>query len=82
MLTSTGEPIVGDTILLMFNADHANTISFTVSTPENGDPWELLFDTARPDSAVGPPVDDPCYALESCSMAVFCSKVPRPEKTL
>ena len=44
-----GEPIVGDTMLLMFNADHANTIPFTFPKPENGDPWELVFDTARPE---------------------------------
>ena len=46
-----GEPIVGDTMLLMFNADHANTIPFAFPKPENGDPWELVFDTARPASA-------------------------------
>ena len=44
-----GEPIFGDTMLLMFNADHANTIPFTFPKPENGDPWELVFDTARPE---------------------------------
>ena len=44
-----GEPIVGDTLLLMFNADHANTIPFVFPKPENGNPWELVFDTARPE---------------------------------
>ena len=78
-----GEPIVGDTILLMFNADHGSTISFAFPKPENGDPWELLFDTARPESAVTPSSSPgTSYQLEPCSMAVFCSKVPRAEVAL
>ena len=78
-----GEPIVGDTMLLMFNADHANTISFTLPKPDNGDPWALIFDTARPelteDSAASL---GPTYDLEPCSVVVLRSTVPRPEETL
>jgi glycogen operon protein len=78
-----GEPICGDTMLLLFNADHANTISFTLPPPENGDPWELVLDTA---SAAEPAEDAPplenAYPLTPCSLAVFRSKVPREEPTV
>ena len=77
-----GEPIVGDTILLMFSADHANTISFAFPKPENGDPWELVFDTARPSAGDSSTPPGRCYDLEPCSMAVFCSKVHRKEEAL
>jgi glycogen operon protein len=78
-----GEPIVGDTVLLMFNADHASTIPFAFPKPENGDPWELVFDTARPEPAGSSSAPlEATYDLEPCSMAVFCSKVPRKEETV
>jgi glycogen operon protein len=78
-----GEPIFGDTVLLLFNADHANTIPFTLPESENGDPWELVFDTAQPELTAES--CDPLgnkYDMGPCSVAVFCSKVPRPEEAL
>ena len=70
-------------MLLLFNADHANTIPFTFPKPENGDPWELVFDTARPECAGDVPAPSgTSYDLPPCSMAVFRSKVPRLEKAL
>ncbi len=77
-----GEPIIGDTLLLMFNADHAKTVAFTFPKPESGDPWELVFDTARPESAGRLSASRRCYDLQPCSMTVFCSKVHRTEKAL
>jgi glycogen operon protein len=73
-----GEPIFGDTMLLLFNADHGMTISFTLP-PTGGEPWELLLDTARPEPDCPEP-DQPSYALEPCSVAVFRSKLPRPDE--
>ena len=67
----------------MFNADHANAIPFTFPKPDNGDPWVLVFDTARPESAgTSSATAGTTYGLEPCSMAVFCSKVPRAENEL
>jgi glycogen operon protein len=79
-----GEPIIGDTMLLMFNADHASTIPFAFPKPENGDPWELVFDTAHPELPAAELESPPqqTHALEPCSVAVFRSKVPRPDETL
>lgn len=78
-----GESIVGDTVLLMFSAEHENTISFTFPKPENGDPWEFIFDTAHPEltSEAFVSLKD-SYNLEPCSVAVFLSKVPRNEEVL
>ena len=42
-----GEQIDGDTILLLFNADHHNAIDFHLPPTERGLPWELLIDTFR-----------------------------------
>jgi glycogen operon protein len=78
-----GEPIRGDSMLLLFNADHANTIAFTFPKPDNGDPWKLIFDTARPEL---PGESDPplgaTYDLLPCSVAAFCSELPRKEETV
>lgn len=75
-VSEQGEPIVSDTILLLFNADHANRIAFTLPAAEPSSPWELLFDTARYPLA-NPPQIGSAYELEACSMAVFCSRIAR-----
>jgi isoamylase len=78
-----GEPIVGDTMLLLFNADHANTISFAFPKTGNDHPWEFILDTARPElTGESPDSSGHAYDLEPCSVAVFRAKVPRPEETL
>jgi glycogen operon protein len=74
-----GEAIWGDHILLLFNADHGQTIAFKLPPPGNGDPWELVFDTARADTE-GEPSPADAYPLQPCSMAVFRAKVPKPEE--
>jgi len=76
-----GEAIIGDSMLLLFNADHSHCIPFTLPVPKDTGPWELVFDTARyplPD----PPPPGAVYDLEPCSMAVFRSAVPRPAATV
>ena len=69
-----GAAIRSDSVLMLFNADHANKIPFTLPKPKEGEPWELLFDTARPDSDP-PPVGEQ-YELEPVSVAMFRSKLP------
>jgi glycogen operon protein len=66
-----GEPIVGDTILVLLNAHH-EAIPFTLPVYKSGQRWERLLDTAQEGDA-------PCeqyaeqyqYPLEGRSMAVF-----------
>ncbi|HEY4312517.1 MAG TPA: glycogen debranching protein GlgX [Pirellulales bacterium] len=67
-----GETIRGDTMLLLFNADHNHAIPFTLPTPGATSPWQLVFDTANPD-AVWEPTLDGKYQLDTCAMAVFSS---------
>ena len=43
-----GEPIVGDTLLLLFNS-HWEELPFTLPTAREEHVWETLLDTARPD---------------------------------
>jgi glycogen operon protein len=43
-----GEPIVGDTILILLNAYH-QPLDFTLPATLEGMSWELLFDTGRED---------------------------------
>ena len=42
-----GEPIVGDTLLVLLNAHH-EAIPFTLPAHAAGQDWELLLDTADP----------------------------------
>jgi glycogen operon protein len=46
--TERGEPIVGDTLLLLLNG-HWEPIDFKLPEPSQRHRWELLVDTAEPD---------------------------------
>jgi glycogen operon protein len=76
-----GESIRGDTMLLLFNADHANTIPFVLPPAGDGEPWELVFDTAEGTSDSGVKVSD-TYPLQPCSAVVLASRVERAEELL
>ncbi|MEX2115228.1 MAG: glycogen debranching enzyme GlgX, partial [Pirellulales bacterium] len=76
-----GESIRGDTMLLLFNADHVNTIPFALPDPGEGAPWELVFDTVDATSDSGVKVGDH-YPLQPCSVVVLASPVPRNEEVL
>ena len=48
-VTEYGEPVTGNTLLVLFNADHATTVPFHLPTLGKGDrAWELAFDTFDP----------------------------------
>jgi glycogen operon protein len=71
-----GEPIIGDHILLLFNADHSLTIPFVLPTIESGEPWRRLFDTAVSDSTAEEiPMESSTYDLQPVSVVVFCAPV-------
>jgi isoamylase len=90
-----GEAIIGDHILILFNADHKMEIPFKLPALPNGAEWERLFDTyeepkpaEEPRTATdrgieGPKIPelDP-YKLRPVSMAVFTAPaVERKEET-
>ena len=69
-----GEPIIGDHILILFNADHTLKIPFNLPPIETGEPWQRLFDTAI-DEPDGEPIKASTYDLQPVSVAVFRSPV-------
>jgi isoamylase len=79
-----GEDINGDTILLLFNVDHANTIPFVLPPPGNDDdssPWELVFDTATENgngAGEAKPLVSP-YPVEPCSVVVLRSALKKED---
>jgi hypothetical protein len=77
-----GEWIRGDTMLLLFNADHENTIDFVLPEVDEKDgPWELLIDTAQED-VPGEITVSQTYPLEFCSMVVLRSLVPNEKESI
>ena len=64
-----GEPIVGDTMLLLLNA-HYEAIPFTLPALGEGQQWERLLDTADPQ---GMPRAWPAGSSRSCKAAPWPS---------
>ena len=78
-----GESICGDTMLLLFNADHVNTIPFVLPPPAEGaGPWELVFDTAEETSERGKLIEGNVYQLQSCSVVVLLAQLERERASL
>jgi glycogen operon protein len=72
-----GEPINGNAILLLFNADAAVNVPFKMpKAPDK--PWELLLDTGR----VGRPPDKIGEQYELCSSSVAVFRSRRQEEEL
>ena len=74
-----GETIVGDTLLVLMNADF-NSIKFTLPRANPYHRWERLFDTA--DDHAPAAIIDPfaVYNLRDRSLAVFRTYLDTPEK--
>ena len=66
-----GEEISGDTILILFNADHDLTIPFTLPNIEEQLPWQRLIDTFDAETSPDEFAESTAYELRPCSMAVF-----------
>jgi glycogen operon protein len=66
-----GATILANSMLALFNADHANTISFDLPDVSEGEgPWELVLDTAN--ESIEPPAESAGqHSLQPCSMALF-----------
>ena len=75
-----GELIVGDTLLMLMNAD-ANAIPFTFPETNAFHQWERLFDTA--DDNAPPALFDAgaAYDLRDRSSALFRTYLALPERT-
>jgi glycogen operon protein len=67
-----GATISGDTLLILFNADHALDLSFTLPKIDKTHYWEMVFDTYTPEwrNRNSTPRGR-VYPLRACSLAVF-----------
>jgi glycogen operon protein len=74
-----GEPIKGDTLLLLLNA-HWEEIPFTLPVTSGGDVWQTLVDTAEPDRPLPVKVrpEREQYPLYGRSLALL--RTVRPEQ--
>jgi glycogen operon protein len=70
-----GEPIVGDTLLLLLNAHH-EAIPFALPPHKEGQTWELVLDTAQPTAQPRRLADEEPHALEGRSLAVLRIAAP------
>jgi glycogen operon protein len=70
-----GEPIIGDTLLVILNAHH-EPIEFTLPPTNVDHQWERVLDTA--DDALGPTVitRDGKYLIRDRSLAIFRTRTP------
>ncbi len=65
-----GQPLIGDTLLLMFNAHH-EVIDFRLPTCSEGQAWDLLIDTAQDSEPNGHDTEISVYQLQPRSMVVM-----------
>jgi glycogen operon protein len=65
-----GEPVVGDTVLLLMNAHH-ESIPFTLPPLKDGQVWECFLDTVDPQGKPRPCSEGQPYELQGRTMAVL-----------
>ncbi len=78
-----GDPIIGDHILVLYNADHEVEVPFVLPALATGSHWMRLFDTSldEEDAEEGTQITESKYALQPCSIAIFSSPVPEEAAT-
>ncbi len=69
-----GEPIVGDTLLLLLNAHH-EPLPFQLPLTKEEQHWERLLDTADPADSVEQWDGEKLYQLKERSLAVLRTRV-------
>ena len=72
-----GEPITGDSIVLLVNAHH-EPIPFTLPLRGEGQEWERLIDTADPEAEAIKRKGGEQYEIKGRSMVILRSKPPQP----
>jgi glycogen operon protein len=77
-----GEEISGDTLVILFNADHQNKVPFTLPLLDEKEVWELLLDTARADATKEIVQGGQTYELGTCALALLRIRSPEVETTI
>jgi glycogen operon protein len=72
-----GEPIIGDSIVLLVNAHH-EAIPFTLPSRDEEPEWERLIDTADPETETMKRKGGEQYEIKGRSMVILRSKAPQP----
>ncbi|MGN6725553.1 MAG: glycogen debranching protein GlgX [Tepidisphaeraceae bacterium] len=75
-----GEPIIGDTLLLLLNA-HWEEISFTLPETAPGDVWQTMLDTAEPDRPLDVKIRRPGEQFPLYGRSLALLRTIRPEET-
>ena len=77
-----GEAISGDTLLILFNADHGDVIPFTM--PDVGEVchWELMLDTANVDATRDVHQVGAEYPVQPCSLVLLREQTPEKKQTV
>ena len=70
-----GKPVVGDTLLVLLNADGKNHL-FTLPAVEWGGPWEVVLETAHPGEPAPPHPAPKKVRLPARSLAVLRRAAP------
>jgi isoamylase len=76
-----GEPIVGDTILLLLNAHH-ELLSFTLPKTKAEQHWQRILDTAADDGESAVFVGGEQYPLQDRSLAVLKTSLSEAERPI
>ena len=66
-----GEAVSGETLLILFNADHGVEIGFVLPPSEGSDMWRLNCDTFGPTTTASDHAFGTAYKLRPCSLAIF-----------
>jgi isoamylase len=73
--TERGEPVVGETLLVLLNG-HWEPISFSMPPTKHGHVWERLLDTADPSSVSRAYEGESEYPLGERSLVVLVTRTP------
>jgi isoamylase len=73
--TERGEPVVGETLLVLLNG-HWEPISFSMPPTKHGHVWERLLDTADPSSVSRAYEGESEYPLSERSLVVLVTRTP------
>ncbi len=79
--TERGEPVVGETLLLLLNA-HWEPIDFTLPETKRGHIWDRLFDTADPQPESARFRAGAKYVLTDRSVALLATRAPEEASPL
>jgi len=78
-----GESIGGDSLVILFNADHGSSIPFSLPQYDDGvAEWELLLDTANVHATKDVYKSGDQFDLKACSLAMLRVKPPEAEQMI